>query len=227
MPKVKRIEYRIAGGYPKEVFVKFSVEGRYKGPPKDFSIELPSDMAFALDQKYVSHKDIDACITAFREAVKQFETHSLKREKVIVYEFEASERAKSKTRIACERRELPEYDKDREIEKTIDDFDYGWSSERGRRDRGLKIGWQLADRVQHGDTVEFQNQKDGASISVDNEKIKWMKWTPEREAFFQNLDVALDALVARAAYVLDEPANHFASLIDKNSGVLALGFGGK
>jgi hypothetical protein len=217
MAKIKTLDYWILRTHH-QVAVKFCEGGRRKGPPSGFSIELPADMRLAFDQQFVAAPTIDKCVDDFKALVEKFEKADLKRERVIVYNFEASKRPKSKEAIAKERKERASYDRG-PIEKEIDDFE----DRNERAVRGLKISWEVAERVVYADEVEFQRLKTGEKIYMENDN-GWMPWTAEREEFFKQLDVALDALVLRAASLLDHDGDRFAVLIDSKAALPAIGY---
>jgi hypothetical protein len=170
---------------------------------KSFVIDLPDIMQETLGKKWISADTQDELETEWYKVFKEYKNALEMREKVIVYDFQATAIIwnEDHTRVIFRENEISF------LEGT-----------------GLSLNWYVGYRVNDpiADEIKFLylngNYAD-RDRSSDRERIKYMKWTEAREQFFKELQFGLESMILRA-YEFFNKTDNIPALID--SGMMLL-----
>lgn len=212
MAKIKTIDIW-DGHQRRRVDVKFSARSN------KFEIRIPEDLAVTLDngEDLITADTCQEAEEAWTTRVKELAVLVVKREKVIVYEYEAS------------RRKRPEHKKETgyraqiEDQAHIDDFADGYHCGRDKKEvlwKGMKVRWSLADRVVAGGRTRYLEHGGNDEVNIRGEV---MDWTAEREAFFKSVTESLEKIVKRASAILDAEPAKLSALLDSGAGKMLIG----
>lgn len=168
-----------------------------------FTVRLPAEAVKALGcDKEVTAKTIKECEEAWRFAIKRWRGIKIAKRKVIIFQFEASERPNTGRKKGWSSTTPG---------KTWNDF-YDSCEVKGEW-RGMRFRWAV------GYLIEFENKKifaseEGKETGVDKDDDKIVDWTQEREDFCRGLDMALSDLAVRAGAFFDMETREICARID-------------